>query len=93
MKYHTHDYYGETSYDEGHAHGYRGRTTSAPTGIPHIHYIEGYTSKDDGHRHYYKIETSVDYPDTCNGHFHYISGTTEEAGMHIHLIQNVTTGD
>jgi hypothetical protein len=87
--YHTHNYTGNTSVNDGRSHGYAGETSSAPTGVPHIHYIAGYTDSAGGHRHYYTMQTSIDYR-VSGGHIHFISGMTYITEKHYHIIKDRT---
>ncbi len=40
---HYHLMCGRTSYAHGHTHGYANRTSSAPSGVPHVHAYRGRT--------------------------------------------------
>lgn len=86
--YHTHNYLGKTSFNDGHRHEYQGITSAASSGVPHIHYVVGYTDYADGHTHYYSMETSSDYH-VQGGHTHYISGTTYIAEDHYHFMKDI----
>ncbi|WP_420851995.1 YmaF family protein [Pelotomaculum isophthalicicum] len=80
---HTHNFYGGTSYDDGHMHLYQGTTTPSPEGPSHTHHIYVRTTTEQMHDHLMDVETGPPIPIQW-GHVHYFSGTTSINGAHPH---------
>ncbi|UFJ61181.1 hypothetical protein IRT44_18415 [Anoxybacillus sediminis] len=90
---HIHAYSTRTSFNHGHRHQVRGRT-SGPYPVPgrgHVHYYEGVTSFDDGHVHYFRGWTSPPIPLPGGGHYHTIAGETTLNDRHIHSYRGRTS--
>ena len=87
---HTHNFHGETSYNQGHTHQYLGRTTPSPDTEGHIHYLIGFTTFEDGHMHHYVIPTGPPIEGN-GGHYHHYQGNTMAANAHVHLMEGDTS--
>lgn len=89
---HAHNYYGGTSYDDGHMHLYQGTTTPAPGGPSHTHHISVRTTTEQMHNHLMDVETGLPIPVQL-GHVHYFTGITSVNGIrpHSHHFGNVTS--
>jgi hypothetical protein len=91
---HIHSYSTRTSYNDGHRHRVRGRT-SPPYRIRggHAHYYEGTTSFDDGHTHHFRGWTGPPIPLPDGGHYHEFWGVTSFDDGHTHTYRGATGED
>lgn len=90
QRMHTHYYMGETSYNDGHIHNYRGITSPSPNYPNHTHLLMGDTTVNDRHLHEYRISTNRQI-ETRDGHYHEYSGDTDYAQGHDHSMQGSTS--
>jgi hypothetical protein len=81
---HTHEFKGNTSFDDGHRHRYAGTTEPAPSGIQHTHKYFTFTSVDNRHNHQIRGITGPAIPLGSGGHFHEFSGFTTVDGTTPH---------
>lgn len=88
--FHTHNYYGVTSFVDRHDHRFSGRTSREPDTMGHTHIMEGDTTRDDGHAHLYQMRSGpAIYKNS--GHYHAYQGNTETADLHTHRMQGHTS--
>lgn len=90
QRMHNHNYIGETSYDDGHSHRYRGVTSPSLNYPGHTHLLLGNTTFNDRHLHQYRVPTDQQI-ETRNGHFHEYSGDTDYTQGHDHVMQGSTS--
>jgi hypothetical protein len=89
---HTHLYRGETSFNNGHKHGYWGVTSPSPDVPGHTHDLGGRTCEQDRHMHRYTFATGPERGNS-GGHVHYFVGAAEYSDGHIHTMAGYTSAD
>ena len=87
---HSHNFGGETTFNDGHVHGYRGTTSLNPNFPGHIHSMMGDTTFNDGHIHRYLLSTGPGIR-VAGGHIHYYEAATSYNDGHIHYLRGYTT--
>lgn len=87
---HSHEYRGNTTYNDGHVHMYYGSTSQVPDTPNHMHIMMGETSYNDGHTHRYSLYTSPSIK-VGNGHTHYYQAGTSFNDNHLHYLYGYNT--
>lgn len=90
---HVHEFYGGTTFFDGHSHRYSGYTSTAyDMGYNHVHRIVIVISIEIDHDHEIEVITGPEIY-TERGHVHRFIGTTSRKGRppHTHYFEEVTT--
>lgn len=93
MSKHSHSYFGQTTFNDGHIHHFAGVTSKEASGVPHIHSMEGETTYNNEHEHSYSTKTGPVIPVPSGGHMHCYTTRVEYEDGHIHYIQGYTSVD